>query len=119
MTGWLVVVFIVTTIHVITLVHHLCIHGVAVGSDLDAVSTTGHVLESAGGESNDHLLIVVESVVTFRGTTTVLALLKVVECQDGFGARCHRRRATVLWVSLTILATVWVVTSLAVARLSR
>ena len=117
-TRGLVVVVFVAAIDGVALVHHLGIHGLAIGGDLDAVPATGHVLEPAGGERNDHLLIAVVGIVTLGRTAAVLALLKAVERQDGLGGRGDRRRAVVLRVPLAILATVRVVALLTVARLS-
>jgi hypothetical protein len=82
------------------------------------VAAACHVLEPAGGECDDQLLVAVVGFVTLRRTTTILALLKAVECQDGLGSRSDRRRAVVLWVSLTVLTAVWVITLLAVAGLA-
>jgi len=117
-TRGLVVVVLVAAIDGVALVHHLGIHGVAIGGDLDAVPATGHVLEPAGGERDYHLLVAMVGVVTLRRTAAVLALLKAVERQDGLGGRGDRRRAVVLRVPLAILATVRVVALLTVARLS-
>lgn len=109
---------VVAAIDGVALVHHLGVHGLAIGGDPDAVPTTGHVLEPTGGERHDHLLVAVVGIVTLGWTATVLALLEAVERQDGLGGRGNRRRAVVLRVSLAILATVGVIALLTVARFS-
>jgi hypothetical protein len=44
--GWLEVVFVVAAVHGVALVHHLGVHGIAVGGgDLDAVAAARHVAE--------------------------------------------------------------------------
>jgi hypothetical protein len=114
------VVLVVAAVHGVALVHHLGVHGVAVGgADLDPVAAARHVAEPARGERHHLLLVAVVRVVALRGAAAVLALLEAVERQHGPGARRDRRRAAVLRVHLAVLAAVRVVALLAVAGAAR
>jgi hypothetical protein len=113
------VVLVVAAVHGVALVHHLGVHGVAVGADLDSVPAARHVAEPPRGERHHLLRVAVVRVVALRGAAAVLALLEAVQRQHGLGARRHRRRAAVLRVHLAVLAAVRVVALLAVAGAAR
>jgi len=113
------VVLVVTAVHGVALVHHLGVHRVAVGANLDAVPTTRQFAEPPRGERHHLLLVAVVRVVALRWAAAVLALLEAVERQHGLGARRHRRRAAVLRVHLAVLTAVRVIALLAVAGAAR